>query len=430
MKASAHIQACIELLDQIQHNTTPADRILAQYFKQRRYIGAKDKAAIAERFYTVLRNKLSYQYLLSVLALGEHSRLLVAAMLHTQGESLEHYFNGEQYSPAVLRAEQVAAFANAPSNCLADAPKHIQYNIPEWLYPHLHTALGERLGEEMAFSNQQARTDVRVNTLKTTREQLSEVFTRVGYQFSVTPLTAWGLRFDKRVALSALPEFKQGWFEMQDAGSQLLALLTNVNEGDKVVDFCAGAGGKTLAMASMMNNKGVIYACDVHSKRTSELSKRAKRAGVHNVRVHTLSSEKDKWVKQHQGLADVVLLDVPCSGTGTWRRNPDARWNLSAEKLTKLLALQQSILLSAQRLVKPNGRLIYATCSLLNEENEHQITRFLETCHDFKREAFHLPESLREQTGLFAHANSEFKTSPAVTGTDGFYAACLLRNSV
>ena len=336
-------------------------------------------------------------------------------------------FNGEKFSPAVLRAEQLDAFSKISSDLLADAPLNVRLNVPEWIAPSLQAALGDRFEAEMHASNQRATTDIRVNTLNSSVGQVTKVLSNVGYESSPTGLSPWGIRFTSRVALFATDAFRQGWFEIQDEGSQLLALLTDVNAGQKVVDFCAGAGGKTLAMAAMMNNKGTVYACDVHSKRLEQLAKRSKRAGVHNVRTHVLSSERDKWVKKHTEVADVVLIDAPCTGTGTWRRSPDSRWNLSNESLANLVELQKSILDSACRLVKPGGRLVYATCSLLREENEQQISEFLQRNESFQTQSIDLPEALSQHQERLICSGHELRTFPALTGTDGFYVASLTR---
>ena len=180
-------------------------------------------------------------------------------------------------------------------------------------------------------------------------------------------------------------------------------------------------------MAAMMENKGTIYSCDVHSKRLENLTKRTKRNGVHNVRTHVLSSENDKWVKKHKEMADVVLIDAPCTGTGTWRRSPDSRWNLTQESVDNLTELQQSILQSAKRLVKPGGRLLYATCSLLNEENEQQVTKFLEANDDFETVDFDLPKSLASNQYQIQANGHQLRTFPALSGTDGFFVACMQR---
>jgi len=429
MRPAAQVQATIELLDELTQTRTPADRLMAGYFKQRRYIGSKDKAAISEQFYSVLRQKLSLSYLLSELGLSAESRLLLAALHRSNGALLANIFNGEKFSPKRLSVNELAALEKLTPDTLKNAPVHVQLNVPEWVAPLLETALGERYVTEMRATNQRAATDIRVNTLKSTREQVMQVLKSADHAVSATDLSPWGLRFESRVALFAMDAFRQGWFEVQDQGSQLLALLTGVTAGAKVVDFCAGAGGKTLAMAAMMENKGTIYACDVHNKRLEQLSKRARRAGVHNLRSHVLSSENDKWVKKHLQMADVVLIDAPCTGTGTWRRNPDSRWNLTQQNLLDLVALQQSILDSACRLVKPGGRLLYATCSLLQEENENQVVSFLARNSDFTASTLALPELLAQHADKFVANGHEFRTFPDLSGTDGFYVAQLVRSS-
>ena len=425
MRPAAQLQATIELLDKIEETRYPADRTMAQYFKQRRYIGSKDKAAISEQLYTVLRNRLSFEYLLERAGLGIHSRMLAAVLMKVEGESdVSRFFDGERYSPKALRPEQIEAFENFDIS-LDDAPLNVQLNVPEWICKSLQNSLGDRFEEEMVATNQRASTDIRVNTLKSNVGQVSQILKTVGYNFTPTDLSPWGIRFDSRVALFAMDAFRQGWFEVQDEGSQLLGLLSGVKAGDKVVDFCAGAGGKTLAMAAMMENKGTIYACDVHSKRLENLTKRTKRGGVHNVRTHVLSSENDKWVKKHKELADVVLIDAPCTGTGTWRRSPDSRWNLSQENVEDLVALQQSILQSAKRLVKPGGRLLYATCSLLNEENEQQVEHFLKNNEEFEAIDFDLPQSLKDNFDKIKINGNQLRTFPALSKTDGFFVALL-----
>ncbi len=429
MRYAAQLQATIDLLDEIAETKYPADRIMSGYFKQRRYIGSKDKAAISENLYTILRNRMRFEYILNSRDLGVHSRMLVALLLKMQDGDLYNTFDGDKYSPKRLRPGQLERFADLDLNVIDSAPLNVKLNVPEWIAPKLEMALGDRFEEEMMASNQSATTDIRVNTLKSSIPAVDQALADVGYIAHKTELSPWAIRFEKRVALFGLPAFKQGWFEIQDEGSQLLALLTGVKAGDKVVDFCAGAGGKTLAMAAMMQNKGTIYACDVHTKRLEQLGKRTKRAGVHNVRTHILSSENDKWVKKHAEYADIVLLDAPCTGTGTWRRSPDSRWNLHQENLDDLVKLQRSILESAKRLVKPGGRLLYATCSLLEEENEQQVSMFMQANPDFSADNFDMPSPIATHLEQFSHNGHEFRTYPEMTGCDGFYLASLRRDT-
>ena len=427
MKPAAQIQATIELLDERDETQYPADRLMAGYFKQRRYIGSKDKAAISEYFYSGLRQRNALTYLLSAAGLPLDNRGVMAVMMHMQGQSVAELFNGERYSPKPLSADVLAKLANIDPALLEVAPEHVRLNYPEWLQPELLASLGDRLEIEMQAMNERASTDIRVNTLKASRDQLLKNLAQHGLSASPTPLSPWGLRFDGRVALFNLQAFRDGWFEVQDEGSQLLAWLTQVEAGQTVVDFCAGAGGKSLAMAAMMENKGALYACDVHSKRLGQLTKRKNRAGVHNIRTHVLSSEQDKWVKQHAGRADVVLIDAPCSGTGTWRRSPDSRWNLTSNDISELVALQRSILASAQRLVKPGGKLFYATCSLLNSENQTQAEWFANEYPDFSALPMPSPDALGVPAESVCVNDNTFQTLPAMSDTDAFFLAAFQR---
>jgi len=434
MKPAAQIQASIELVDDVMESAFPADRIMANYFRARRYIGSKDKAAISEYLYTVLRNRLAYEYLLKEQELPVNGRFLLAAMLRANstdlalGKSdLQEFYNGEGYGPKPFSSPALESLNKIDTTDLEQAPLNVQLNVPEWLAPKLQSALGERYASEMRASNQRASTDIRVNLLKSDVDAVFNALRSKGFEVEKAALSPWAIRFNSRVALFNLESFKQGRFEIQDQGSQILALLSKVKAGDKVVDFCAGAGGKTLALAAMMQNKGTLYACDVHTKRLEQLAKRSKRAGAHNIRVHTLSSENDKWVKKHRSMADVVLIDAPCSGTGTWRRSPDSRWNLQPENLQNLVALQQSILQSASRLVKPGGRLLYATCSLLNEENEQQLSTFMANNDDFELAEIALPDSLAANPSAIVHKGHELRLFPGLSDTDGFYVASLKR---
>ena len=428
MKPAAQILASSELVDEIISRATPADRLMANYFRSRRFIGSKDKAAISEAVYSVLRNRLAFEYLLESLELPLTGRYLLAIFLLQQGTDIQQMYNGEQYSPTRLSASAKAKLAELdPQGELDSAPQHVRLNVPQWLEAKLKDALGGGYSREMELANDRATTDIRVNTLKISRDDLQSVLQQEGYETEATVLSPWGLSFKSRVGLFGLKSFNQGLYEVQDQGSQVLAMISGVKAGDTVVDFCAGAGGKSLAMSAMMENKGSLYACDVHTKRLANLAKRAKRAGVHNIRTHVLSSENDKWVKKHRSRADVVLVDAPCSGTGTWRRSPDSRWNLQPQNLDNLVSLQQSILQSASRLVRPGGRLLYATCSLLLEENENQVRHFLDHNDDFSLGSTVLPEPLTANTELISINNSQLRMSPAVSGTDGFFVAVLHR---
>ena len=428
MKPAAQIQAAIELLEEIQSERRPADRMLSAYYRSRRYIGSKDKAAISETIYDVMRQKGSLSWLCNEANLANTPRSWMILHLLSKQVDLDEFFIGDDYSPEVLSEEeavaQVLASRLLQTNVIQTASEAARLNLPEWLVPLMQKSLGESFVDEMLTMQERARLCIRVNTLKSDRQNLQVVLQGDDIETTSTQYSPWGLMVHQKVSFNHLSSFKEGLFEVQDQGSQLIALVAGVKPGDKVVDFCAGAGGKTLALAAQMENKGVIHACDVHTKRLENLAKRKKRAGVHNIQTHILSSERDKWVKRQSGKMDVVLIDAPCTGTGTWRRSPDARWNLEMENLESLQVLQANILESASRLVKPGGRLIYATCSLLQEENEMQVENFLSNHKSFQSGTLAEQDYLH---GLEVKQGYQLSTSPTKTGMDGFFMAVLQR---
>ncbi|MEX0757959.1 MAG: RsmB/NOP family class I SAM-dependent RNA methyltransferase, partial [Tistlia sp.] len=305
-------------------------------------------------------------------------------------------------------------------------PPAVAAELPEWLHARLAEALGARAGAELAALREQAPVDLRANTLKAEREEVRAALAREAIEAEPGRWSPWSLRIDGRKPVAATATFRNGLVEVQDEGSQLVALLTDAEPGQRVCDFCAGAGGKTLALAAAMANRGQIVACDVRGGRIERAAQRLKRAGVDTVRRQVLESERDPWVKKHKAGFDRVLLDAPCSGSGTFRRNPEAKWRLTEAGLAELTALQARILDSACRLVKPGGRLVYATCSLLPEENEGQVERFLGAHPDFAV----LPVDAVWSARLGGAPPSEgpfLRLLPARDGTDGFFLALLER---
>ncbi|NTU77712.1 MAG: RsmB/NOP family class I SAM-dependent RNA methyltransferase, partial [Alphaproteobacteria bacterium] len=280
---------------------------------------------------------------------------------------------------------------------------------------------------EMKALLEPAPLDLRVNPLKTTREKAFAVLKEAGLPVELGRYSPFGLRIKDRPALNRIALLRDGAVEIQDEGSQLVALLVAPKPGERVVDFCAGAGGKTLALAALMENKGRIVACDVLANRLKRSAERFRRAGIHNIEIKPLTTEHDPWVKRHKEGFDRVLVDAPCSGTGTWRRNPDGRWRSLGPGLETLLPLQASILESAARLVKPGGRLVYATCSLLPEENDEQIEKFLAAHADFKV----IP--VQEASGALPDlppTGPYLALTPHAHHTDGFFAAVLERTTM
>ncbi|MGH6894834.1 MAG: RsmB/NOP family class I SAM-dependent RNA methyltransferase, partial [Dongiaceae bacterium] len=378
MTPGARLQAAIDLLHDIHAGASPADRATASFFRTRRYIGAKDRREVLDRAYAVLRRRAALDWWIwkSGQAPQDRDRArLIASLALLDGWNADRIagsFDGGQYHPDKLdEAERwIAKTVAGKAIESAEQPADVRNEYPDWIAPLLRRRFGARMDAEMRAAMAAASTDLRANTLKATRDEAIAALKAEGIVAAPTPLSPVGLRVHGRPPLATLQCFKDGLIEVQDEGSQLVALLVDARPGMRVADFCAGAGGKTLAIAAQMKNKGKIVACDVLAGRIDRAAVRFNRAGVHNVERKGLSSERDQWVKRHAGTFDRVLVDAPCTGTGTWRRNPDAKWKLSPQDVEELTQVQRNILDSAWRLVKPGGRLIYATCSLLAEEND------------------------------------------------------------
>jgi 16S rRNA (cytosine967-C5)-methyltransferase len=306
-----------------------------------------------------------------------------------------------------------------------DMPDAVRLELPDWLLPHFTARFGDQLVPELAAMEEAAPLDLRVNLLRGTREAAMAALAAEGIDAQPTPLSPWGLRVAGRRLVTTGAAFLSGLVEIQDEGSQLVAALVGAGPQMRVADWCAGAGGKTLALAMTMNNHGHIVACDVHDKRLEGAVRRLRRAGVHNVERH-LIVPGDKWGKRRAGTFDRVLVDAPCTGTGTWRRNPDARARLRPIDLQELLPKQAAILDDASRLVRAGGRLVFATCSLLLEENEAQVDAFLTRHPNFAT----VPLAQAWTLGTPVPAGGDFLAlTPRRNGTDGFFAAVLERKT-
>lgn len=436
MTPGAQIAAAIELLTTIHGKwdeglAAPADALLGEYFRKRRFIGAKDKGFISRRVYTVLRHGASLQWHVEQSGLPVSPRTLVIAALAIDEQHplhvLEHWFSGNGYDAPALSEEERRFIGQLRHRDSADMPDWMRLNVPQWCMARLQSLFGDNTEAELAALNEEAPLDLRVNTLKADRDAVRKALEKDGFHAQPTPCSPWGLRLDKRGALFNSKAFKDGWVEVQDEGSQLVALISGAKPGDKVIDFCAGAGGKTLALAAMMQNKGRILAWDTSESRLEQSVKRLRRAGVDTVQRHALASENDPFIKRHKASADIVVLDAPCSGSGTWRRNPDLKWRFAEQDLHEITALQRRILDSAQRLVTPGGKLLYITCSIFEEENEEQITQFLARHPDFR--VAPLPEIWDNNSCPEWSGRSQFlRLTPHSAGTDGFFAAILYKN--
>jgi 16S rRNA (cytosine967-C5)-methyltransferase len=429
MTPAARLQAAIDLLEDIEAaGSRPADAVANNFFRERRYIGSGDRRAVADRAWAVLRARRRLGWWLQRAGAAAAPRLLAAASLLLEGwtmSGVEQGFSGGQFAAAPLVGAEKSVLRQLENHTLdhPDMPVPVQLEIPDWILPALQDRFGASLAAEMAAMAEPAPLDLRVNLLKTSRAAAQAALAAETIAAVPTPLSPWGLRVAHRRPVSAGAAFQAGDVEIQDEGSQLVSHLVGALPGMRVADWCAGAGGKTLAIAMTMENRGHIVACDVSEKRLDGAVKRLRRAGVHNVERH-LTLEGDKWVKRRAGSFDRVLVDAPCTGTGTWRRNPDGRLRLSETDLAELVPKQARILDAAQRLVRPGGRLVYATCSLLRQENEQQIDGFLARHADFAvvpvSAAWALPAPL-------PCADPYLVLTPLRHGTDGFFAAILER---
>ncbi len=448
MTPGARIQAAIELASRVAAGGEPADDITDDFFRQRRYAGSRDRRSIIDRLYGMLRRRGRIDWWIERTGVRgvDPSRGRVIADL-ALGDKLgapeiDALFSGSRHCPPPLSDGErtlAEALAGRPIDHPGDMPAAVLAEIPGWLDTAFERAFGDRYVHEAKALNVPAPVDLRVNTLKSTWEDVRAAL--IAEQVTVHP-TAYSpiaLRIEGHVRLGGTSVFRDGLVEVQDEASQLVALLCDAHPGMTVVDFCAGAGGKTLALAAMMaderDNKnreidGTLIACDVFSRRLQRMRARLHRAGAESVIRHTLTSEEDPWVEENAGIADRVLLDVPCTGSGTWRRHPEAKWRLRPEDLEDARSVQRRILANAAQLVKPGGQLIYATCSLLREENEDQTDWFTENVPGFAQ----LPvEDIWHAAvgGPFPPHQSGFglRLSPASTGTDGFYCAIFERTA-
>ncbi|MFM2044744.1 MAG: hypothetical protein RLY86_3320 [Pseudomonadota bacterium] len=439
MTPAARFQAALELLSEIEGTARPADAVASFWFKNRRYIGSKDRQEVAGLVWSVIRHKARLAWWLeragaaprtAVPGEAEARALLLAEAALVQGrrsDSISGLFNSVKFGPAPLSEEERRLLRTLDTHTIdhPDQPDRVRAEVPDWAEAPLRAVFADRFVTEMTAMLGEAPLDLRVNPLKATRDQVIATLAEHSLRAEPTNLSPWGLRLKSRFPVMTLPAFKEGWFEIQDEGSQLVALLADARPGMQVVDFCAGAGGKTLAMAAQMNNKGRVMATDVLANRLERAKERFRRAGLHNIETRGLTGERDPWVKRHKRKFDRVVVDAPCTGTGTWRRNPDSRWRTLGPGFAELLPLQANILDSAARLTRPGGKLVYATCSLLAEENERQVEAFLATHPDFT--LLPLAQAWPAAFGSAPVGGEMLRLTPARHDTDGFFAAVLVR---
>jgi len=406
---------------------SPADHLIDQYFRNHRQMGSKDRAFAAETVYGCLRRKGELEFLMSpclpVNLKGEkHAYWLVATYLLKYSG-----WSARALAEAGFEGDADALVMRVRSTKAEDMLFSAQINMPDWLAEKLVRQFGET--EAVALSealNRPAQVGIRVNTLRTERDSLAKRLAEEGNPCEPMKYSPLGLQRDKRGPLFNTQAFQEGLFELQDEGSQFLGLMTEAKPKEKVIDFCAGAGGKTLELAALMGNTGVLYACDISTKRLERLKPRLARAGAYNVQSFAIRDEHDSALRKLEGQMDAVLVDAPCSGTGTLRRNPDIKWrSIDLDVLTKT---QASILEAVAKLVRPDGRLVYATCSLLEEENGAITGAFLAAHPEF--EVISASGILARQGVKLTDAYGEDGSLRLLThkhGTDSFYALAMHR---
>jgi 16S rRNA (cytosine967-C5)-methyltransferase len=414
MHPNALLDLAAELLRSLLKLDSPADGVVLAFFRKHRALGTRERQTLAETAYTVLRQRLLLQHLAQSGSGALERRL---AILAWQGS--------DTFLRGALAPHEQAWLAEVARVDRQALPDKLRHNLPDWLAASLQESLGDQFWPLVQALAEPAPLDLRVNVVKARREDVQRALAEAGIVAVPTPFSPWGLRIDGKPALTRLEAFTSGSFEVQDEGSQLLALLTDAKRGEMVVDFCAGAGGKTLALGASMRNTGRLYAFDVSGHRLDALKPRLARSGLSNVHPAQIAHERDDRVKRLAGKIDRVLVDAPCSGLGTLRRNPDLKWRQSPKLVAELQVRQGAILASAARLLKPGGRLVYATCSLLKAENEEVAQAFtMGHAADFEPlPALQALEAARVENPVALVAGPFLRLWPHVHRTDGFFAA-------
>jgi 16S rRNA (cytosine967-C5)-methyltransferase len=431
MTPAARLSAVIELIETIDAQRIPAAKALKEWGTAHRYAGSGDRAAISGLIWDVLRRRASSAWIME----EDTPRARTLGMLKLERgmnvDDIAALCDGGRFAPEPLSERERAALA---TRSLIDAPAHIAGDYPEWLDPYLAQAFGDdRVAEATAMASR-APLDLRVNSLKAKREKVLSSLRHLGAQ--PTPWSPLGLRIElgadaRNPGIHAEEDFIKGAIEVQDEGSQLAALLSAAKPGEQVIDLCAGAGGKTLAIAAMMQGKGRLIATDHDKRQLAPIHERLSRAGVHNADVRTPKGEGDT-LSDIRASADLVLIDAPCTGTGTWRRNPDAKWRMRPGALEVRLKDQIEVLDRAAPLIKPGGRIAYITCSVLPPENAGQVRAFIGRHPEFAmlppaQVATALWDKAEEFTAATLQSPEGLLMTPRRTGTDGFFVSVLSR---
>jgi 16S rRNA (cytosine967-C5)-methyltransferase len=417
MHPKALLDECAGLMEQVFKFDHPADAVVARFFRENRSLGPRERATLSDTVYAALRERLKFEWFARS---GSGSKWRKLSILGFPGD--------RDFLKSALADQE----KNWLDNCLNASDNELmaphRHNMPEWLASALREQVGDEFDALVASLNQMAALDLRVNLLKKKRDVVLADLRQAGLACDPTPYSPIGIRLQGKPSLAKLPSFVQGDVEVQDEGSQLLALLMDAKRGEMVVDFCAGAGGKTLAMGAAMRNSGRLYAFDTSAHRLDALKPRLARSGLSNVHPVAIAHERDDRIKRLAGKIDRVLVDAPCSGLGTLRRSPDLKWRQTPETVAELSQLQAAILHSAARLLKPGGRLVYATCSPLAQEDEAVVQAFGQAHPEFEPvdvKGLLQGAQVSQPESLVASdvGQSVLRLWPHRHGTDGFFAA-------
>jgi len=433
MKLGGRLSAAIHVLEDVMARRQPVKLAVRDWGKRARYAGSKDRAWVSGLVLDALRRRNSLSFAMG----SEDARALIFAAARFAWDmdlrTLEQACY-EDHGPTPLTNAEREGLLLAPDPA---APPHVMGDFPEWLAPHMERVFAEGAVMEGQAMAARAPVDIRVNTLKADVEKAEKALHSA--RAKPSPLLRHAFHIpatdpsQREASLEAIPAYSKGWVEVQDAGSQIAAAAANVRPGEQVLDYCAGGGGKTLAMAAAMGGKGQVFAYDIDGRRLSALIPRLKRSGAHNVQL--CHPDEPEVLAPLEGTMDCVFIDAPCSGTGTWRRKPDTKWRLTEKSFAKRQGEQAEILRAAARYVKPGGRMLYATCSFLMEEDEDQVASFLADRPDFTPEsaadAAVASGLLTDEGASIVKANQgttgSVRLTPRRAGTDGFFFAVLRR---
>lgn len=430
MTPAARLKAVLEIFELIEKSKIPMDGTVGNYMRNRKYIGSKDRNAIVEKAYAIIRHWARLGWHLEKASAPRTPRNILIAYLALieKKENTVEQFDGTKYGPESLSETELKLFEALSKLEIEtpDMPAAARVECPPQFEKSLQDYFGDGFVSELTAMMDAAPLDLRVNVTMAERAKVKAKLADDKVETEDLPFSPWGLRAKGKPFISKTRAFVKGWIDIQDQGSQMIALACNAQPGMQVMDYCAGAGGKTLALANAMKIKGRIVAMDTEAQRLEKARERLRRAWVTDIiELRPLSDEKHvKWLRKQKQNFDVVLTDVPCSGTGTWRRNPDTRWRTYGPSLEELIATQADIMDKVAGVVKEGGRLVYATCSILPEENEQQIEKFLVRHPEFKL----LPLAEAWPKGLTAPCEGNYmRLTPKRHNTDGFFAAVMQR---